>query len=158
MDRSRCPYCQALIPAGVERCRDMFNVMLAKEYQDFRYAPRHALTVDAYALQHCEEHSPRSNAFHLFRLGLIIEQDQPAGAGTNAPRWLIEAMDGTNKTKVRSLEPPCDRGDVTIADVYGANDSDEHMMQVERWANSVWGAWSASHETVRDWMSRETLE
>jgi hypothetical protein len=43
---------------------------------------------------------------------------------------------------------------VTVLDVLAARDLAEHVARVERWARSVWDAWSAHHDTVRRWLDR----
>lgn len=55
MDSQRCPMCGATVPESFGGCRAVFDDV-------------HLMTIDAYALQHSEEHGPRSNASHLLPL------------------------------------------------------------------------------------------
>ncbi len=50
------------------------------------------------------------------------------------------------------LEPPADRGTVTVVDVYGTASADEYAARVYRWVQSVWEAWSAPHAWARRWI------
>src|SRR5437762_8152295 len=68
-----CPCCGAVRLDGFENCRAMFNAVLAREYSDPAFGEAHLFTVDANALQHSEQHGPRSNAFHLMRLCWLLE-------------------------------------------------------------------------------------
>jgi len=108
------------------------------------------LAVDAHALQHPKDHGVKNNPFHLIRLCWLLEHggDPRLGQG---PRWLQVQFDGNPEIPV--LEPPTDRGKVTVVDVYGAASADEHAERVYRWAQSVWEAWSAHHAWARRWTS-----
>ena len=134
------------MPGGTAGCRALFEQVLALEYSDPAYGAVHLLTVDAHALQHSEDHGPRSNAFHLIRLCMLLEHDGDPGIGQNL-RWFQAQINGT----LPFLEPPMDRGKMTIVDVHGAS-PDEHAEYVHRWARSAWEAWSAHHEWVRQWL------
>jgi hypothetical protein len=39
---------------------------------------------------------------------------------------------------------------LTIADVYGADDPQEHGERVRQWAESVWEAWASHHAWARE--------
>jgi hypothetical protein len=79
-----CPYCGADIPPDFETCMAAFEQVVSREYADVAYGAVHLLTVDAYALQHSEEHGPRSNAFHLMRLCRLIEHGGDPRIGAHA--------------------------------------------------------------------------
>src|SRR2546426_1052411 len=68
-----CSCCGADVLDGYESCRAMFNAVLEGEYSDPAFGEAHLFTVDAFALQHSEQHGPRSNAFHLMRLCWLLE-------------------------------------------------------------------------------------
>ncbi|MFQ5811714.1 MAG: DUF5946 family protein [Anaerolineae bacterium] len=107
----------------------------------------HLLSVDAYALQHSEGHGPRSNPWHVLRLCCLLEHGADPRIGQGGPRWLQARLEDGEKFPV--LEPPVDRGKVTVADVHGAASPEEHAERVHRWARSVWEAWSAHHDWAR---------
>jgi hypothetical protein len=48
------------------------------------------------------------------------------------------------------LEPPRQRGTITVADVMDAQYPAEHSECVWRWAKSVWQAWESHHAWARE--------
>jgi hypothetical protein len=148
MDTPRCPMCGALVPDCVESCRALFGEICAQEYSDPVMGMVHLLTVDAYALQHSEEHSPRSNAFHLMRLYRLLDRGGDPGLGQRPPREVGKAFE-QRYDELPYLEPPQHRGDLTIVHVYDAPDRDGHADRVRQWARTVWEAYHVHHEWVR---------
>jgi len=146
---ARCTRCGATVPGGTEGCWKLFQEVLALEYSDPAYGPVHLLTVDAHALQHPEDHGPRSNAFHLLRLCMLLEYGGDPRIGHN-PKWFQAQIDGNRKAPY--LEPPAGRGKVTIAHVHGAASPEEHAERVYGWARSVWEAWSDHHDWAHEWL------
>lgn len=49
------------------------------------------------------------------------------------------------------LEPPASSGEVTVLDMLGAKNPDEHAKLAREWAKSLWEAWADHHATVRRW-------
>ncbi len=145
----RCSRCGAVAPDGQAGCRRLFEEVLALEYSDPAYGAVHLLTVDAHALQHSEDHGPRSNAFHLLRLYVLLEHGGDPRIGWN-PQWLNSQSGKTRAFPF--LEPPDDRGAVTVADVHGAATPEEHAKRAWRWARSVWEAWGEYREWARQWL------
>ena len=124
--------------------------MLAREYGAYATHANHRASVDAYAVQHPGVDGPqamRSVAMHLMRLCLVHERGMPAASGrAMAPRLLAQPPD------VAWLEPPADRGSITVADVAAAGGADEHLVRVDAWGRCAWAAWSEHHHTVRRWL------
>lgn len=157
---SACVGCGAMLPPAegpVHRymtaspaCWAAYGAVLAREYSDRAYAKFHRLSVDAYAVQHpgspCSE-SIQSVAVHLCRLCLILE----GGASIERANDAMLAVHKVER-QFRWLEPPRQRGELTVVDVLAAQTPDEHARQVERWARSVWEAWAIHHETIRSWL------
>jgi hypothetical protein len=141
-----CARCGAVVPGGTEGCFALFYQVVALEYSDPAYGAVNLLSVDAHALQHPEDHGIKNNAFHLIRLCWLLERNGDPRIG-QGPRWLQVQFDGNPQLPI--LEPPPNRGAVTIVDVYGAASPDDHAERVHRWARSVWEAWSAYHEWAR---------
>lgn len=137
---------------GTAGCWELFQEVLALEYSDPAYGAVNLLTVDAHALQHPEDHGIKNKAFHLIRLCWLVEHggDPRIGQG---PRWLQTHFDGHREPP--DLEAPVDRGRVTVADVFGAGSPEEHAARVQRWASSVWQAWSAYHDWAREWLTEK---
>jgi hypothetical protein len=153
--RHICPLCSAGVLDGFENCRSMFNSVLAREYSDPAFGENHLFTVDAYALQHSEQHGPRSNAFHLMRLCWLLEQGENPSI-----RQIRKGGRGFNNAREEQyktfpfLEPPSCRGVVTVASVVGAATAADHNSQVRAWAQSVWDAWAVHHRWAREQVTR----
>jgi hypothetical protein len=49
------------------------------------------------------------------------------------------------------LEPPVDRGQLTVMDVVRAETGEEHIERVQDWALSAWQAWSAYHDRIAEY-------
>ena len=147
-------------PGGVKQptvgaspgCWAAYGDLVAREYGEWSNPPIHRLTVDAYAAQHPGEPSTKAIldvAAHLIALYLSIERGVE---GARIPREIGRAV--ADPSEFRWLDPPESPEWRTILDVQGARDLKEHSARVERWARSVWEAWSAHHETVRGWAGR----
>lgn len=157
-----CPGCGAVVPdpGGVKQptvgaspgCWAAYGDLVAREYSEWHNPPIHRLTVDAYAAQHPGEPSSKAIldvAAHLIALYLSLERGVQAA---RVPREIGRAV--ADPSEFRWLEPPSPSGWHTIVDVRDARDLREHSSRVERWARTVWEAWSAHHDTVRKWAGR----
>ena len=161
-----CVGCGARVP-DVERpthpyigaspgCWAAYGRLSEREASDFRYMRHHQLTVDAYCAQHPGEPSPqstRSVAVHLVGLHLQLERETPT-EGLYAARQRIASLGKGGKLDLAWLEPPASMGDVTVLYVLEAGDPIGYEEAAYLWAESVWEAWSAYHETVRHWAVR----
>lgn len=131
-------------------CWKLFCDLLSDEYGEHTYPPiTHRLTVDAYACQHpgySSKHSIQSIAVHLISLYLILEKGVESRAATDAVRKAL----GKN-LEFSWLEPPENRGDMTILDVIEQKDPESINSVVKQWAQTVWDAWSQYHDTVKKW-------
>jgi hypothetical protein len=145
--KQNCPMCRAKVAGGEDGCQKLFERVLAKEYSDPAYGAVHLLTVDCYALQHSEAHRPHSNAFHLLRLGWILERDGNAKIGKTELDFKRCAKGLRN---FPFLDPPKDRGRITIADIPLDKGAAEHVRRVAEWARAVWETWEAHHQWVRE--------
>ena len=123
-------------------------MLLTKHYSEPGWGNEHLTAVDAYALQHSDEHGPRSNAYHLMRLALTLENGLPSHIGARPPREMGKTFE-TLYRRFPHLEPPDDPGAMTVADVAGADSAEEHCRRVRAWGDAVWRAWESHHETAR---------
>lgn len=157
-----CPGCGAEIPdpGGVTPpgettspgCWSAYGDVLAREYGEWGNPPIHRLMQDAYAVQHAGDASSQavqSLGMHLISLHLSLERGIEAA---RIPRELGRAV--ADPSEFHWLEPPTVGNWLTILDVSGARDLRDHTSRVQRWAQSVWEAWSQHHETVRRWAGR----
>jgi hypothetical protein len=121
-----------------------------REYTNPAFSETHLFTVDAYALQHAEEHGPRSNAFHLMRLCWLIEHNGKATIRQvrSGGRAIHKAREETLRG-FPLLETPPQRGELTVASVVRAKTSAEQNAKVRAWGQSVWDAWRVHHAWAR---------
>jgi hypothetical protein len=159
-EATTCICCGAVLPDDFESCRAMFNTVLEREYSLPAFGAAHLFTVDAYALQHFEEHGPRSNAFHLMRLSWLLEHG--GNPSIRQVQRAGRAFDDAREEKYRQfpfLRPPRSRGELTVVSVLKAQTPEEHAERARAWGQSVWEAWSEHHawagEQVRQWFHRE---
>lgn len=158
MNTISCPGCHALVPdldgpthaylGAAPGCWAVFGEVLAREYGEWAYPAIHRLTVDAYAAQHPgapSRQTIQSVAVHLIGLHLHLER----GLGNAA---IARAMsNATRRHDLVWLDPPPAWQTLTILDVQQAGDLAEHERRVRQWAEGVWLAWAAHHETIRRW-------
>lgn len=129
-------------------CWAAYGVVLAREFGDLAYGAVHRHTVDAYAAQHPGVDGPRqrqSVAVHLIGLCGWLEHRMGPDALLPMTRRLTHG-----RREWPWLDPPGDYG-VTVLDVLGAQDGDEHGQLVRSWAEAVWDAWRAHRDLVRGW-------
>jgi len=155
-----CIGCGALFPAiegpthrymeSSPACWAAYGEVLAREYTDLAYAENHRLGVDAYAVQHPGRPSPQSIqsvAVHLIRLCLLLEGELDLNRANEAMLRATEL-----KNRFIWLEPPPNRGSITVADIHRASNSNDHVRRVRQWAESAWQAWSPHHSQIRLWL------
>jgi hypothetical protein len=133
--------------------------VLEREYSGAAFGEAHLFTVDAYALQHSEEHGPRSNAFHLMRLCWLLEHN---GNPSIRPVRHGGRESYTREETYREfpfLAPPEKRGGLTVACLVGAKTPNEHAAMARAWGESVWNAWAIHHvwarAQVREWFLKK---
>ena len=145
----RCEMCGAEV-GGSDACRDVyFGEVQVREAQDPAYASVHLLTVDCYALQHSEDHSPRSNAFHLLRLGWLLfgGGDPDVKQRDKGPMPFL--MRDYRRFPFLTPPPPGARG-LTVVDVLKAKDAAGHREMAYRWGRSVWDAYADHHAWAKE--------
>jgi len=157
---TRCFSCGALVPdrdgpthrymLASPGCWHVFGEVLAREYENRAYWPKHRLTVDCYAVQHPGEPNPQaiqSVAVHLISLCMVLERNVPPDSSTK----LLNKVLGAN-VEYQWLKPPESLGELTVVDVHAASTAEAHLEAIQAWAESSWQAWSDHHETVRKWL------
>lgn len=144
--------------ASTPGCWQTYGEVLAAEYGDVTYWPAHQLTVDAYAVQHPtnpDRRNRQSVAVHLISLHLVLERDV---APQHAPKARSHHVKRHRATGFPWMDPPPCRGTVTVADVVGAANAEEHFERVRRWADAAWQAWASHHSQVRAWAADSTSD
>ncbi len=159
--QSACPGCGVVLDefdgpthpyiGASPACWAVYGDVLGREYGEFGYPEIHRLTVDAYAAQHPGMESRRASqsvAIHLIALHLRFDEGMSASEILRAIRTTV-----ARGKSYEWLTPPSYADALTIVDVRGAADLEEHVSRVEAWGRSVWDAWATHHETVQRWAS-----
>lgn len=159
VSESACPGCGIVLPeydgpvhdyiGASAACWHVYGQVLAKDYGEFGMPEEHKFIVDAYAVQHPGENVPRARqsvGVHLIRLCLMLERDMPQ-------RYATALMERSTHggLHIPWFEPSTPIGTMTAQDVLAGETREEHIELARRWAENVWVAWSAQHETVRRW-------
>lgn len=108
------------------------------------------LVVDAYACQHPGEpgrRSAQSVAIHLMTLCLFLEEGTDPCEGTKLHRRMV------SRPAYRWLNPPSDRGQLTITTLLTTCACAAYNDAAWAWARDVWLAWEPHHATVRAWLA-----
>ena len=155
-----CVGCGALVPdtdgpthayiGASPGCWAIYGEVLVREFSEYRNPPVHRLTVDTYAVQHPGTPSRRSIqsvAVHLINLYLVFERNFDYKIATAAMLKVLKHRD-----RFTWLAPPDPSGEMTVLDMLGSADLTEHSERAERWARSVYAAWSPHHATIRQWV------
>jgi hypothetical protein len=155
----RCYGCGALVPlsegathpyiGAAPGCWELYGEVLVRGYGDRGGPADNRMAVDTYAVQHPgvpSRRSIQSVAAHLISLCCVLERGSDLSRANDIIRKALERPD-----RFFWLEPPQDWGGMTIVDVYGARDIEEHSRLVQEWTRLVWNAWAPHHGTVRRW-------
>ena len=159
----KCSSCGAEIPVsttGVTHayldaspgCWARFGEVLAREYSDPTYFSVHALTVDAYALQHPGQESPKtinSLNLHLASLYAYYRKQVELHELSNLKSRLASC-----KNQFRWLQPPKDLGAITVNDIWAANTLQQHRERVIQWGETVLDCWSEHHRYIEELLKR----
>ena len=156
---SVCPGCELALPrsdlvalrrtGASAECWQVHGEVVGFELDHLSLLGRfHQLTVDAYGAQHSGEEAPKIGVYYsLVGLHLAIDRglDGPAVRGLHQrmgkpqPSWPVFAR-------------PADLGPVRVLEVAEAGSRagsvPGHAEAVQRWASSVWRAWSNQHAAV----------
>lgn len=143
-----CGGCGRSVEGGTAGCRAEFETLLARDFEDARFFAVHRMFVDCYCLQHPEDYcvSAKSLAAHLVGLAQIVEAEaSPATGSADLRSWL----DGDKALDKPAL--PEARGEVTLGDLAGIEDSAAWRKAVRGWADSIWAAYADLHPLARRW-------
>lgn len=145
---NNCPDCGAPVDDGRAGCQSLFDELRDRAYLEPAYARRQMLAFDAYCMQHLETYcrSAKSYMAHLARLCCGIEND--------GDQRIYEAINRSLDGSVALEKPPVlsDFGSMTVADLRNAATPDDYAERVERWAGSVWDAYTSQQEIARAWI------
>ena len=108
----------------------------------------HQYIVDAFAAQTANENTkPITIAFALIGLYLHLEKGYSGKEVQHAHMKLAP-----KKNILPTFELPIDRGDIRVSDVLNTSEGNERDQKIEKWMQSVWGAYSNSHNKIKDFL------
>jgi hypothetical protein len=148
--RNICQCCGAAVEEGLKGCFELFAELCARGYTDPQYGAATFYGMDAHALQHPEIHGKKNNTGHLLRLCWIFERGAQAQSGT-VPKWWQTYI---GRNDIISLEPPLDRGKMTVVEVAAAKTPEEYEALMQQWALSVYKAWHGHHDWAKSELAR----
>ena len=156
-----CPHCNSESAAGVEAglngkawtgsCRADYQALLKRERADLRYMRAHALSVDAYAVQHPGEQSDASASrvgMHLVSLYAQLMLDASHRDLKQIRRQAAETIE------FRWLPPPGMPAQFGVQYALKADSPEMHGARVHAWALSVWRAWYPHSDQIMSWTRR----
>ena len=159
-DATACPGCRLrLAPSGgpthpyfgaSPACWALYGEALSRAYGDPACRDVLQLVVEAYACQHPGvpgRRSAQSVGIHLMTLCMVLEDGADPREGPKLHRRMVARPTFT------WLEPPADRGGVTVAALLDASTSAAYVEAAWAWAGETWRAWQAHHDTVRGWIA-----
>lgn len=156
---TRCPGCGALLPdieGPVHRyvgasvaCWAVHGELLARRYEDARFADVGLLFTNSYMVQHPGTPSPQSIqsvAVHLIGLYLVLER------GVDDSR-LIQVLRGAadGSAGFHWLEPPLVDYAVTGLDLRATPDPADAQLLLRQMAESTRDAWAVHQPQIRQW-------
>lgn len=160
LDRAACPGCGLSLPlvdgpshpyiGASPACWAVYGRALERAYSEPACREVLQLVVDAYACQHPGEpgrRSAQSVAIHLMTLCLVLERGADPRDGPRLHRRMVA------RPALSWLEPPGDRGGVTVRIVVDAATVPEYVDGAWTWARETWRAWSGHHAAVRSWLA-----
>ena len=81
------------------------------------------------------------------RLCQLLDRSAAPEVGRHPPRAAGKVFEERYR-EFPFLEPPANRGEITVADVFGVTDPQEYPNTVKRWAEAVWDAWTPIASTM----------
>jgi len=110
----------------------------------------HQHVVDAYGAQHVRPSaSTIGAAFTLAGLYLAVER-----GFTGRQVQKMHMLMASRSKQWPHFDPPSDAGSLTVADVLAAEPGPTRDDAILRWCASVWTAWSADQDRVREMVDR----
>ncbi|MEM1310595.1 MAG: DUF5946 family protein [Cyanobacteria bacterium P01_H01_bin.153] len=116
-------------------CWARYGEVLAREYANVQYFAIHAITVDAYAMQHPGTKSSQtinSVNLHLASLYAHYQNHVEISQLSQLKQYLIQ-----HQEQFRWLPPPADLGKITINDIWPAETAGQHRELVLQWGKIV---------------------
>jgi Family of unknown function (DUF5946) len=136
---------------GASSDQDLYNEL---SYYTLAHGDRsfiHQHIVDAFAAQHASDAStPIAVVFALVGLYLHIEK---GFTGRQVQR--VHMQLARSRRQWPKMQPPEERGAITVADVLSAQPGPKRDAMIRRWCASVWEAWTGSRSRIVELLRTE---
>lgn len=133
-------------------CWERYGEVLAREYSDSKYFSVHAITVDAYALQHPgQESSKTTNSVNLHLASLYAYYRKNAELHELST---LKSRLANFKNQFQWLQPPKDLGAITVNEIWAATTAQQHRDRVIQWGETVLDCWSEYHPYIEEILNR----
>lgn len=129
-------------------CWARYGEVLAREYADAHYFAVHAITVDAYAIQHPGTESAQtinSVNLHLASLYAHYRNHVEISQLSQLKQYLSQ-----HKERFQWLPPAADLGKMTINDIWQAETAEQHRELVLQWGKIVLDCWRDYHGYIEE--------
>lgn len=127
-------------------CWSSYGKVLEREYSNVDYFVVHALTVDAFALQHPGIENPQTISsvnVHLASLYSYFELGTPLDELSHVRKLIVK-----NKESFIWLKPPKDLTSITTSNILMAKSAIEHHKLVKKWARYIFEQWHKHHHVA----------
>ena len=144
-----CEGCGLEIEGGTTGCQAAFDQFRARETSELATSyVSTRLTVDTYCLQHPDRYcaSAKSLAAHLTGACWALERGGDERGLSLLQRWL------NGRVELQKPASPRFRGELTIRELAGVEDTTAYLEGLDRWARSTWAAYASLHEVARTWI------
>ena len=134
-------------------CWAKYGEVLAREYENSEYMAVHALTVDAYALQHPGIENLRtinSANIHLASMYCHFKLGKSIGELSQVKQKLTK-----HKDQFVWMDPPENVSEITVADILESESASEHRKSVLKWSEYIYEQWEAHHSYIASLVSIE---
>lgn len=132
-------------------CRADYQALLKRERADLRYMRVHALSADAYAVQHPDAQSDASACKVGMHLVSLYAQLMLGASQRELKRIRRQAAE---TIEFRWLPTPGVPARLSVQHALGAETPEAHCERVHAWALSVWRAWHPHSDQVMSWARR----
>ncbi|MBS3748015.1 MAG: hypothetical protein KGY53_12480 [Wenzhouxiangellaceae bacterium] len=156
-----CPHCDSGRVSGDQTgrdyaylapsCRADYRTLIERERSDLRYMRVHALSVDAWAVQHpgpASDETARAVGMHLVSLYAQLMLD-----ASHRELKMIRRR-AADTIEFRWLPLPDTPARLGVQHALQADSPEAHRERVQAWALSVWRAWHPHSEQVMSWTRR----
>lgn len=143
-----CGSCGVRPLPDFDNCRHMWEVLLARSFDDPPFGRFHRAIVDLYCMQHPEQYMKRARSYaaHLTGTCVLVELDGNEHVNRRVQRWLSEHPDIRRPCSVAGF------GELGLDHLLTAAYPAGVAGAVREWADSIWAAYRSQHDLCHRWL------